>query len=62
MQNEPSDKFCEKPVLKNFAISTGKHLCWGPFLLQHIAKYYRAPILKNKLLKKFMKLKNIKNC
>ena len=26
---------------------TGKHLCWSPFLILSIAKFLRAPILKN---------------
>ena len=54
--------FCKKGVLNNFSKFTGKHLCWSLFLiacnvikkrLQHrwfpmnIAKFLRAPILKN---------------
>ena len=34
-------------VPKNFAIFTGKHLCWIPFLIQNIGKFFRALILKN---------------
>ena len=26
--------FCEKGVLKNYAIFTGKHLCWSFFLIK----------------------------
>ena len=47
MQKQPPEKFCKKAVLKNFAIFTGKHLCWRPFLIHNIAKFFRALILKN---------------
>ena len=70
MQKQPPEKFCKKAVLKNFAIFTGKHLHWSLFLIRNIAKFFRAPILKNfcerLLLKMFMKpmtmmkLRNIK--
>ena len=56
-QNEPTEVFYKKAVLKYFAIFTGKHLCWSlkfiKMRLQHrcfpvnIAKFLRAPILKN---------------
>ena len=53
--------FFKKAVLKNFAIFTGKHLCWRLFLIQNIGKIFRVPILKNickrMLVKMFMKLK-----
>ena len=29
-----------KAVLNNFAIFTGKHLCWRFFLIQNIAKFF----------------------
>ena len=29
--------FCKKPVLKNLAIFTGKHLCWSHFLIKMLA-------------------------
>ena len=49
----------KKLCFKNFAIFTGKHLCWSFFLIQNIAKFFRAPILKNtckwQLLKMFAK-------
>ena len=32
MQKQPPKKFCEKSVLNNFAIFTGKHLCLSLFL------------------------------
>ena len=38
MQKQPREKFCKKAVLKNFAIFTGKHLCWRLFIDQNIAK------------------------
>ena len=60
---QPPEVFYKKTVLKNFAIFTGKHLCWSLFLnkvtglqvvsLQHrcfpvnIAKFVRALALKN---------------
>ena len=47
MQKQPPGVFCKKAVLKNFARSTGKHLCWSLFLIQNIAKFLRPPILKN---------------
>ena len=48
----------KKTVLKNFAIFTGRHLCWSLFLIKlmdfrhrcfpvNIAKFLRTPILKN---------------
>ena len=72
MHKQPQEKFCKKAVLKSFAIFTGKHLCLSLFLIQNIAKFFRAPILKNtcerlllEILVKpvtMMKLRNIKNC
>ena len=59
-QNQPPEVFCKKGVLKNFAIFTGKDLCWSLFYvcgvnfikkkLQHryfpvnITKYLGTPI------------------
>ena len=52
LEKQPPEKEC---VLKNFAILTGKHLCWN-FIkkrLQHrcfpvnIGKFLRTPILEN---------------
>ena len=31
-QKQPPEIFCKKAFLKNFAIFTGKHLCWSLFL------------------------------
>ena len=48
-QKQPLEVFYEKGVLKNFAIFTGKHLCWR---LQHrsfpvnIAKFLRTAFLR----------------
>ena len=62
-----SKKICS---FKNFPIFTGqigKHLCWSLFLIQSMAKFLRALILKNiceRLLLKmcfFMKLRKIKS-
>ena len=33
-QKQPLEVFYEKAVLKNFAIFTGKHLCWSLFLIK----------------------------
>ena len=37
----------KKAVLKNFAIFTGKHLCWSLFLvkLQAFRPFYRTPMV-----------------
>ena len=63
MQKHSPELFCIKAVLKNFAIFTGKQLCWRLFLIQNVAKFSRAPILKNiceiLLLKVFTKLRKI---
>ena len=34
MQKQPPEVFCKKAVLRNFAIFTGKQLCWSPFLIK----------------------------
>ena len=48
MQKQPPEVFyLKKAFLKNFALFTRKHLCWSLFLIQNIAKFLRAPILKN---------------
>ena len=47
MEKQLPDKFCKKAVLKNFIIFTGKHLCLRLFLVQSIAKLFRAPIVEN---------------
>ena len=47
MQKQPPGVFYKKVVVKNLAIFTEKHLCWGLLLIQNIAKFLRAPILKN---------------
>ena len=45
--------FYKKAILKTLAIFTGKHLCWGLFLIKlqafpvNIAKFLRTPILMN---------------
>ena len=33
-QKQPWEVFYKKAVIKNFAIFTGKHLCWDLFLLK----------------------------
>ena len=64
MQQQPPEKFCEKAVLKDFVIFTGKHLRWVLSLIQNIAEFFRAPILKNicERLLMFMKLRKVKTC
>ena len=47
IQQQPSEKSCKNAVLKSFAIFIGKHLRGRIFLTQNIAKFFRAPILKN---------------
>ena len=50
-------EFCKQAVLRNLAIFTGK-LVLESFLIRNIAKFFRAPSLKNtseRLLKMFMK-------
>ena len=64
MRKQPPEQFCKKAVHKNFAIFAGKHLCWRLPLIENIAKFFRAPILKNickRLVQKmFMKQKSQK--
>ena len=50
--NSIPEMFCEKGVLKNFAVITTKHLCWSYFLikvtgLQAIASLWILQIFKN---------------
>ena len=33
-QKQPPEVFYKKAVLKNFAIFTGKHMCWNLFLIK----------------------------
>ena len=49
IQKQPSEVLYKKAVpLKNFTTErTGKDLCWSLFLIQNIAKFLRAPFLKN---------------
>ena len=65
---QPPEKFCKKLFLNIFVTFTKKYKCWRLFLIQNIAKFFRASILKNiceRLLLKtklFMKLRKVKNC
>ena len=34
MHKLPPEVFCENDVLEKFANFTGKHLCWGLFLIK----------------------------
>ena len=62
----PQEKLRKKVVLKNFAIFTGKHLCWRLFSIQNNEKFFRGNILKKickrLILKMLMKLRKVKNC
>ena len=66
MEKQPPEKLCKKAVLKNFGKFTTKRLCWRLLLIQNIAKFFTAPILKNickrLCLQMFMKLRKVKNC
>ena len=44
LQKQSPEVFCERVVFKNFAIFTGRHLCWSSFLIKLQAW---IPILKN---------------
>ena len=46
MQKQPPEVFYKKAILENFAILTGKHLCWSFFLILNIAQFLKAPIFK----------------
>ena len=59
-QKDSPEVFHKKAVLKNFEIFTGKHVSWSLFLIKfikkrlqyrsspvNIAKFLRAPVLKN---------------
>ena len=47
MQKQPTEVFYEKAVLKNFAVLTGKNLCWGSlFNKVEGLQVLRTPILK----------------
>ena len=65
MQKQPPEKFCKKVFLKIFCNINRKTPVLET-LIQNIAKFSRAPILKNicerLLLKMFMKLRKVKNC
>ena len=38
IQKQPLEGFYKKAIFKNFAIFTGKHLCWSLFLINFIKK------------------------
>ena len=46
-KKQPPEEFYKKGVLKNFAIFTGKHLCWGLFLIK--LQTWPAFLLKRRL-------------
>ena len=49
-QEQPSEVFCKKGILKTFVNFTGKHLCWSIFLikLQAIKKRgFKTGVLQN---------------
>ena len=45
VQKQTPEVFCRKGVLKNFAIFTGKHLCWR-FFLRKLQIWRLATLLK----------------
>ena len=64
MQKQPLEKFVKKFFYKSFATFSGNTYVGVCFLIQNIAKFFRALILKNicerLLLKIFMKLRKLK--
>ena len=61
LQKQPLEVFIKKAVLKKFAISTGKHLCWilfwiksQVFLEKDTQVFWRTPILKNICERQFL--------
>ena len=48
LKKQPSEVLCKKGILKNFAIFTGKQLCWSLFLIKLQA--LRPATLLNKRL------------
>ena len=46
-QKQPPEVFYKKALLKNFAIFTGKYLCWSLFLIKLLA--FRAATIKKRL-------------
>ena len=46
MQKHPTEVFYEKASFKNFAIFTGRHLCWSLFLVAGL-QVLRTPIFRN---------------
>ena len=42
IQKQPPEVFYKKAALENFAISTGKHLCWNIYFPMNIAKLLRT--------------------
>ena len=47
-QKQSPKLFCKKAVLKNFAIFTGKHLCWCLFLIK-LQDFRPVTFIKNRL-------------
>ena len=47
LQKQPLEVFYKKVVLRNFAIFTGKHLCWSLFLIKLRAGGHTWHIFKN---------------
>ena len=45
LQMQPPEVFCKKAVLKTFVIFTGKHFCWGLFLIK-LQAFRPATLLK----------------
>ena len=47
MQKQPPEVLYKKAVVEKIAILTEKHLCWSPFFIRNIAKFFRAATLKS---------------
>ena len=63
MQKQSLELFYEKTILKNFAVFTGKDMCWWLFLIPNIVKFLRALILSTAASENvFIKLRKSKNC
>ena len=66
LKRQPPKLFCKKGILKNFAVFTGKHLCWSLFLIKmqsfrpvNIAKFLRTRIMKNICVRPLLQLQEV---
>ena len=56
VQKQPPEVFFKKDVLKNFANSTGKHLCWSLFL-NKVADLSACNSIKKRLQQRYVPIK-----